>query len=105
MELHLPWNNHSLLGSVSLLQQRVEIPHDALKGRTHEIERSIRENDGILFELSKVFFRDDFIVQRGALLLLLSGLGCTASAEGSSSGPTDQRFGGSGTHQHHGLMD
>ena len=84
--MHVPRNDGHLLRLVGFLEQFIEISHDLLKGTAHEVQRAIRENDRILFELAEILLRHDAVVQVCTLL------GCSAeSSGGSARSSADQR--------------
>ena len=49
-----PWHNRHLVSIVRSLQQFIQIPHDLLERLAHQIQGSIRKNDGILLILAVV---------------------------------------------------
>jgi hypothetical protein len=63
--MNVPWNNDYLVSIVRDFEKLIEVPHNTLKGITHEIERAIGVNDGILLEGAKIFLADNTIVQLG----------------------------------------
>jgi hypothetical protein len=62
-KLFLPWNNDHFVRFVGDFEELIQIPHDTLKGITHEIERAIGVNDGILLEGAEIFLANDAVVE------------------------------------------
>ena len=61
--MYVPWNNDHFIRIVRDFEKLIEVPHDTLKGITHEIERAIRVNDGILFKGTEIFLANDAIIE------------------------------------------
>ena len=49
-----PWHYRHLVSIVRSLQQFIQIPHDLLERLAHQVQRTIRKNDGIFLILAVV---------------------------------------------------